>query len=266
MPFLDVCLFNLRKIISPVLFCCCLSFKSRAQADNEIQVYASSITPAKVTLVELHQNHTFNGSKDLAQPRSARWTFETLEITRGLGKNFEIGFYTFTGFSPTGGYDYLGNHIRPRFTFPESWHLNFGASLSLELGFIRPDRTADFVMDGELRPVIDKKLGNFYFSLNPNVAFVLSGPDKFFGVGPQFKTVYTVHNKFGIGLEYYSDLGTFKKINSLRNQEHLMGPMFDLYSSPDWELQTGFLFGLTPGSNQQVFKFIIGRRLTPAKN
>ena len=115
-------------------------------------------------------------------------------------------------------------------------------------------------MDGELRPIVDKTFGSWYFSLNPNVAFNLTGDDKFFGIGPQFKTVYNVKQKFGLGIEYYASLGTFKKIAALNEEEHLLGPIFDLYSSPSCELQTGFLFGLTPGSNQQVFKLIVGRR------
>ena len=234
---------------------------SFAQADNEIQVYASSITPKNITLIELHQNYTFNGMDGLTDPKSARWLEETLEITRGLGKNWEIGFYIFTGFSPEGNFQYLGNHIRPRFTFPAAWNLAFGASISLELGFIRPRNKSDFVMDGELRPIIDKSFGNWYFSLNPNIAFNLTGDNKFFGVGPQFKTVYTIKSKFGLGLEYYTSLGTFEKLSSLKQQEHLLGPIFDLYTNPKWELQTGFLFGLTQGSNKQVFKLIMGRRL-----
>jgi len=56
-----------------------------AQADNEIQVYSSPITPKAVTFVELHQNYTFNGSKYLADKNEARWTNETVEITRGVG-------------------------------------------------------------------------------------------------------------------------------------------------------------------------------------
>ena len=75
-----------------------------------------------------------------------------------------------------------------------------------------------------------------------------------------FKTVYAIPGKFGLGFEYYSDLGSFSHFNSFKQQEHLLGPVFDLYSSPNWELQTGILFGLTPGSNQQVFKLIAGRR------
>ncbi|MEI8058802.1 MAG: hypothetical protein WCG67_01490 [Ferruginibacter sp.] len=250
-----------RRLLVILIITLSISNHSLAQADNEIQVYASAITPKNVTLFELHQNYTFNGVKGLADPSSARWIEQTLEITRGLGKNWELGFYTFVGLAPDGKYQYLGNHIRPRFTVPDSWNWKVGASVSLELGFIRPDANSKYVIDGELRPIIDKTFGNWYFSFNPNVAFNLTGADKFFGIGPQFKTVYNVQKKFGLGIEYYSSLGTFKKIAPLNEEEHLLGPIFDLYSSPKWELQTGFLFGLTPGSNQQVFKLIIGRRM-----
>jgi hypothetical protein len=93
--------------------------------------------------------------------QTAKWVNETLEITHGFGKNFEIGFYTFSGFAPNReGFQYLGNQIRPRITFPESWKWKVGASLSLEFGFFRPDDTSNFAWQGELRPILDKTIGN----------------------------------------------------------------------------------------------------------
>ena len=91
--------------------------------------------------------------------------------------------------------------------------------------------------------------------------FVLNGVDKHFGFGPQLKTVYTVQDKVGSGLEYYTSLGTFRRIHSFNEEEHLLGPMIDLYISPKWEFNGGFLFGLTPNSNQQILKILIGRRV-----
>ncbi|MBC7872471.1 MAG: hypothetical protein H7Y01_00670 [Ferruginibacter sp.] len=234
---------------------------SRAQADNEIQVYASPTIQHKWTIFELHSNYTFKGSKLLSDPKSANWTNETLEITHGFGKNFEIGFYTFTGFAPRGGgFQYLGNQIRPRVTVPETWKWKVGASLSLEFGFFRPDDTTSFSWQGELRPIIDKTVGNWYFAFNPNVDFVLNGDDKGVGIAPQFKTVYTINGKIGIGFEYYGSLGSFKKIVPGNLQEHLVGPMIDLYIHPMWEINGGFLFGLTENSNQRVVKLLLGRR------
>lgn len=231
-----------------------------AQADNEIQVYASPTIQNKWTIFELHSNYTFRGSRFLTDPKTAKWTNKTLEITRGFAKDFEVGFYTFTAFSPGGKFQYLGSQVRPRVTVPEKWKWPFGASLSMEFGFFRPDIDSDFLWQGEIRPIIDKTAGNWYFSFNPNIDFELSG-DKQLGLAPQFKSVYTIKQVFGIGIEYYGSLGTFKKILPLNQQEHLLGPMIDLYLHPKWELNGGFLFGLTGNSNQRIAKLLLGRRI-----
>ena len=238
------------------------SHYSMAQADNEIQVYASPTIQNKWTIFELHSNYTFHGSKLLSDPKSAHWTNETLEITHGFGKNFELGFYTFTGFAPNGGgYQYLGNQIRPRVTVPQEWKWSVGASLSVEFGFFRPDDTSSFYWQGEVRPIIDKTINNWYFAFNPNIDFRVSGDNKGAGIAPQFKTVYTIKQKFGFGLEYYGSLGSFSEILPSHLQEHLLGPMIDLYFDPMWEVNGGFLFGLTENSNQRIFKLLLGRRI-----
>ncbi len=144
-----------------------------AQADNEIQVYASPTIQHKWIIFELHTNYTFRGTRYLADPSSAKWWNETLEITYGVAKKFELGFYTFSAFSPQRDFQYLGNKIRPRGTVPQNWNWPFGASLSLEFGFFRPHKDSSFNWEGEMRPIIDKTFGNLYLSLNPNIDFVL---------------------------------------------------------------------------------------------
>ena len=232
-----------------------------AQADNEIQVYASPTIQHKWTIFELHNNYTFRGSKFLSDPKAARWYNTTLEITHGFGKNFEIGFYTFAGIEPNGGYTYLGNQIRPRISFPK-----LSASLSVEFGFFRPNDTTDFFWQGEIRPIIDKTWEDFYISFNPNIDFAISGDDKGIGFSPQFKAAYVIKNKVGFGFEYYGSLCQFRNILPLKMQEHLLGPIIDLYIHPMWEIQGGFLFGLTENSNQRVFKLLLGRRVGKRKN
>jgi hypothetical protein len=231
-----------------------------AQADNEIQVYASPTIGNKRTIVELHSNYTFRGSKFLANRKLANYTHETLEITHGFANDFEIGFYTFTTFSPDGKFQYLGNQIRPRVTVPSKWKWPFGTSLSVEFGFFRPDADSNFFWQGEIRPIIDKTIGNWYFAFNPNMDFIVSGNNKQVGLAPQFKSVYTIAGKLGVGFEYYSSLGTFTKIDALNMQEHLIGPMIDVYTDPKWELNFGALFGITPNSNQSIIKLLVGRR------
>ncbi|MGZ3853891.1 MAG: hypothetical protein ACXVBX_13930 [Flavisolibacter sp.] len=247
-----------RTLLLAILLLPIISF---AQAENEIQVYSSPTVGNKLTIFELHSNYTFKGPKDLPDPKSAHYLNESLEITHGFGDNFELGAYMFTTLTPNGKYEYLGSHIRPRITVPASWDWKVGASLSTEFGFFRQASDKPFYWEGEIRPVIDKTVHNWYFSLNPNMDFVLNGENKHFGFGPQLKVVYTIADKVGIGTEYYTSIGTFRKINPLSEEEHLLGPMIDLYLSKKWEFNGGFLFGLTPTSNQQILKVLIGRRV-----
>jgi hypothetical protein len=241
-----------------LFFCCC---NCLAQAEHEIQVYASPTIQKKATIFELHTNYTLEGSKELADPKSAHYFNATLEITRGITNNFELGFYIFTSIKPDGEYEYLGSHIRPRVTVPTSWNWPFGASLSMEFGIFRPDASMDFFWEGEIRPIMDKAVNNFYFSFNPNIGFALNGPEKHWRLSPQFKTVYTIKQKYGLGFEYYGSLGNFNALGPLNEQEHLLGPMIDLYIDPKWEFNAGFLFGLTNTSNQQILKLVLGRRI-----
>lgn len=243
-----------------IAFFLAVPFFALSQAESEIQVYSSPITGKNVTFIELHSNYTFKGIDGLTDPASARYLNESFEFTHGFGGNFELGFYVFGAFVPGAGYQYLGSHIRPRFTIPDKWKWPFGASLSVEFGFERHSASEDYVWDGEIRPIIDKNFGNWYFSFNPNMDFVLSGDDKHLGITPQFKTVYTIQQKVGVGFEYYGTLGTFKEIVPGKLQEHLLGPMIDLYCFKNWEFNSGFLFGLTPNSNHCIFKLLLGHR------
>ncbi|HWC53108.1 MAG TPA: hypothetical protein VG676_05960 [Chitinophagaceae bacterium] len=237
-----------------------------SQAESEIQVYSSPITEKNETFIELHSNYTFKGINGLPDPSSARYLNESFEFTHGFGGNFELGFYVFGAFVPGKGYQYLGSHIRPRITAPDKWKWPFGASLSVEFGFERPIADSDYVWDGEIRPIIDKNFGSWYFSFNPNMDFVLNGNDKHLGITPQFKAVYTIQQKVGVGFEYYGALGTFKEILPGNFQEHLLGPMVDLYCIKNWEFNSGFLFGLTPNSNHYIFKLILGRRFSKSQS
>ncbi|HVE61455.1 MAG TPA: transporter [Chitinophagaceae bacterium] len=129
------------------------------------------------------------------------------------------------------------------------------------LVFFARIRIAHLTGRKKLRPIIDKTFGNLYLSFNPNIDFVVTGSETGAGFAPQFKSVYTFHKIYGVGLEYYSTLGSFKKILPLNQQEHLIGPVIDLYFHPKWEFNAGYLFGLTDNSNQRIFKLLLGKRI-----
>ena len=69
----------------------------RAQGNYEVQVYGSEMVPPERTMVELHSNFTFEGSKDAVDGvlPDEHALHETIEITQGFTPWFETGFYIF---------------------------------------------------------------------------------------------------------------------------------------------------------------------------
>ena len=62
---------------------------------------------------------------------------ETVEITQGVNRWSEVGFYIFTSARSGDGWQWVGDHIRPRVRAPDSWHWPVGVSLSMEVGYQR---------------------------------------------------------------------------------------------------------------------------------
>src|SRR5947208_9497427 len=142
--------------------------QSRAQDSYEIQVYGSETVPAGRTMVELHSNYTINGQRrtvDGVLP-SYHAFHETLEITQGFTPWFETGLYVFSSIQPGGGWQWVGDHLRPRIAVPTDWRWPVGLSLSTEVGYQRRSFSED-AWTWELRPIIDKQWGRWYFAMNP---------------------------------------------------------------------------------------------------
>jgi len=106
----------------------------RAQGNYEVQVYGSEMVPPARTMFELHSNFTFQGSKFAVDGVRAdeHALHETIEITQGFTPWFETGFYVFMSYRAGEGYQWVGDHIRPRVRIPEAWHWPVNVSLSTE--------------------------------------------------------------------------------------------------------------------------------------
>src|ERR1700730_8289251 len=96
-----------------------------AQDNYEIQVYAAPTQTKGETMFELHSNFTINGEKNIIKGvrPSYHALHETIEITQGITRNFELGFYLFMNYTSPYGYKVIGTHLRPRISAPDSWHL-----------------------------------------------------------------------------------------------------------------------------------------------
>lgn len=240
-----------------------LSVPLSGQDNYEIQVYGVDTVEPHSTMVEFHTNFTVNGSKtpvDGVRP-TEHALHETIEITQGWNDWFESGFYTFTSAQSGDGWDWVGNHIRPRFRVPEKWNWPVGVSISNEIGYQRAAFSPD-TWTWEVRPIIDKKIGPWYLSFNPTFDKSLHGLSVPQGwvFSPNAKVSYDFTKVFTAGFEYYGSLGPVGNPDPLAEQQQQLFPAIDLNVSPDWEINFGVGWGLTPSTDHLIIKGIIGRR------
>ena len=237
-----------------------------AQGNFEVQVYGSELTAPGQTMLELHSNTAVQGTTRTEDGvvRTQGAVHETLEVTHGFTPWFETGFYLFTSIQPDSGWEWVGNHIRPRVRVPESWQWPVGVSLSTELGYQRREFSTD-TWTWEIRPIVDQKIGRWYWALNPAVEKSLKGDnaDKGFGFIPAAKVSYDITARVAAGLEYYGDIGPISHIDPPRKQQHLIFPVLDVDFGPRWEFNVGVGAGLTPGTDRLIIKMILGYRFGP---
>jgi hypothetical protein len=240
-----------------------LALPAAAQDNYEIQVYDAETVAPGHTMVELHSNFTIEGSKQMAEglyPTNHAF-HETIEITHGFTDWFETGFYIFTSARSGQGWQWVGDHIRPRFRVPEKWHWPVGVSLSNEIGYQRRQFSVD-TWTWEIRPIVDQKIGRWYWSLNPTFDRAFHGPDVHQGVvfSPNFKFSYDLTPKIAGGLEYYGSAGPVTGFDAVSQQQHQIFPAVDLNLAPQWEINFGLGVGVTRSTDHLIAKMILGYR------
>ena len=246
-----------------------LSLRAHAQANYEIQVYGAETVPPQNLMVELHSNFTATGEKDTVDgvyPTNHQ-EHETLELTEGLNEWAEVGFYVFTSEQDGHGAQWVGDHIRPRVRVPESWDWPVGVSLSTEIGFQRAAYSTD-TWTWEVRPIVDKAIGRWYFAVNPALERTLHGPDvsQGWGFAPSFKVSYDFTHVVSAGLEYYADYGRIGGFAPVHDQQQQVFVVTDLNVSPVWEINFGVGIGATASTDHLIFKAILGRRIDWGKH
>ena len=236
-----------------------------AQENYEIQVYGSDLIPPGRTIFELHSNYTADGNKTLGafgMLPTNHALHETIEITHGFTPWFEVGWYIFTSVPAGGGWTWVGDHIRPRVRAPEDWHWPVGASLSIEAGYQRSAFSED-TWSVEIRPIVDKQMGRFYWSINPTFGLPLKNPSGNYSLGfaPNVAVGFDVTEQVNLSVEYYGSLGPVTKFDPSSQQQHQIFPAINLNLSPQFEFNFGVGFGLTDAGDKTVIKMITGYRL-----
>jgi hypothetical protein len=248
-------------VLSAALMLLCAA--AQAQGNYEIQVYSAATVAPRNLMVELHSNFTPEGQKNYINgvyPTNHQ-EHETLELTEGITDWSEVGFYVFTSEQDGHGVQWVGDHIRPRVRVPDSWHWPVGVSLSSEMGYQRAQYSPD-TWTFELRPIVDKTLGPWYFAVNPALERTLHGPDVKQGIGfsPAAKIGYDFTKVVNAGFEYYADYGRIGAWDSLHDQQQQIFAVTDINLSPRWEINFGIGVGPTASTDHLIIKGILGRR------
>ena len=240
---------------------------AHAQGNYEIQVYGADTVAPRSTMVELHSNFTAEGHPAVGGVAATNHAeHETVEITQGINEWSEVGFYIFTSEQSGLGVQWVGDHIRPRVRVPEKWRWPVGVSLSTEVGYQRARFSPD-TWTWEIRPIVDKTTGRWYFAVNPALERTWHGPDVNLGIdfSPAVKISYDFTRQITGGLEYYADYGSITNIASLRDQQQQFFPAIDLNVSPKWEINFGVGVGPTSATDHWIVKGIVGRRFDWSK-
>ena len=130
---------SLRCALAALTVACIVTRGVSAHAQDlfEIQVYPYDTVEPGRTMLEFHTNFTPSGTKtsDGVFPNHQQFHV-TMEVTHGFTKHFETGFYLETApYVPDHGAQFVGWHIRPRFSVPEIQQFPFKMSFSFEYAF-----------------------------------------------------------------------------------------------------------------------------------
>jgi hypothetical protein len=253
---------------SVLLFCLFLNTsKLSGQGNYEIQVYPSETIGKGITMVELHSNLSIPGTQMVEETGTSEHSFhETLEITHGFTSFFEVGFYQFTRIQNDFEFQWIGTHLRPRISIPESLKWPVGLSLSTEIGYQSSKYSPD-TWTLEIRPVVDKDFKLVYFSFNPAFGKSLEGlnENQPFDFEPGLKIAFHINSKIDFGTEYYGAMGPLFQTFPIQNQEHVLYAALDLNLHPAWEFNLGTGWGLTDSSDSFTVKLILGRKFGKAR-
>jgi hypothetical protein len=238
--------------LSMILFVCCVS-EVRAQDSFEVQVYESEIVPKNHSELDVHTLFVQRGGStwEGTVAPSDKQAHLAFEFTRGISEEFELGGYLLFAHRPGEGTEYAGFRLRPRVRAPDAWGSPVGLSLSVEIGFPQLLYEPNHVTL-EIRPIIDKKVGRWRLSVNPDLTFAFDGPGAKEGMGlePELMIAYdAVPDQLMLMVEYFTALGPAHHLLPSDEQAHLIYPQIEYSFSEALTVNAGVGLGLTDASD-----------------
>lgn len=252
------------RVFCPVLVGFVLFFSESLFALDafEIQVYDGKIDEIGEYSLETHLNHTFSAKQNPefeGQVPFTNLSHMTFEFARGMTPFWEAGAYFQTAMDYNSQLYYGGVKLRSKFVLPGVEKTHFHLGINFEISDI-PTNFEESLFGMEIRPIIGYGWDYITVLFNPILDVSLSGSDQAPDFEPALKVMYDTHHNYGLGLEYYADLGAANNSTPFSTAEHYVYVAFDLLNKPT-ELNIGVGRGLTAVSNAYVGKVIVGFEL-----
>jgi hypothetical protein len=233
-----------------------------AQAVDEIQVYNAEIAKVGQWTMQLHLNNAFIGRKEPDFPGGLIPNHAlngTPEWGYGITDWWEMGFYAPFAVDQNGTFYSNAVKIRHLFVTPNAAEREIFYGVNFEFSYAMP-QFSDTKWNVEIRPIIGIRKGDYEFIVNPIVDFGFGQNGDLVFV-PAARFARRLGENLSVGVEYYSDLGSFPNFSTLNEQQHNIYAVVD-FKIGRFDVNAGVGYGLTPGSDRLMAKMIIGTDLT----
>jgi hypothetical protein len=236
---------------------------AQAELSDEIQVYTDDINHPGQFGLELHANTTRRGRRIPDYPGEVvpdgGWRF-TPEFSYGLAPSWESGLYLPMNRDASGNSQLAGVKLRLKWLpgRPADGEAGWFFGVNGELSRLKA-RFSQSRSSFELRLMGGWRNADWLFALNPVFGWNLSDGlrSRTADVALGAKVARSVAKDVGLGFEYYSDLGTTRRIVPASQQGNT------LYAAVDarvhgWDLNVGLGWGLTQSADDLTVKAIVG--------
>jgi hypothetical protein len=226
----------------------------------EIQVYDSGVNVIGSKSLEIHTNNVAEGKKAPEYPEQIpahHLSHLTFEFAYGMTNYWELGAYLQSVLTPDSQYKFAGAKLRSKFVIPKEVSGAFQFGLNFEISDV-PKPYEPVRYGAEARPILGYNTERWIFLVNPIFEFNLSDDvESSPGFAPAAKVVFDTNRGYGIGMEYYADMGSAQQMTGISEAEQYLYVVYDMLKGP-MELNIGVGQGLNSESNKTQLKCIVG--------
>jgi hypothetical protein len=240
-----------------------LALPARAELSDEIQVYTDDINKPGEFGLELHANTTLRGRRTPDYPGEVvpdRGVRLTPEFSWGLSRDWEAGLYLPASRDASGNSQIAGAKLRLKWlpVRPEEGATGWFAGANGELSRLKK-QFSESRSTFELRLMGGWRSPEWLLAVNPVFGWSLSDGLRSaaadLSVGA--KVARSVGGGVAAGLEYYSDLGTTRRLLAPGERAQVLYVALDARIG-GWDFNAGIGHGLTHAADRTTLKAIVG--------